>query len=152
MWTLPPPRLRPVGFSLLTQMRTNIGKLRKKVCLQDIDWLAAYSKGSPEAVAKLYQMDLHVQQSSGRLTDRAPSSNDGKYDQLRNVVYSNTPGDGAAAVADRVADIAASLHLASESAKFMAELTYEANKATANMTDEQRATWASTSYSRSRAR
>jgi hypothetical protein len=133
--------LQGKGFAPLNANSREYAEGQKEALLRDDNWRAAYSRGEPEAVAKLYQADLRIQVAFGKLTDRPPSSNDGRYDQLRNVVYQNVQGEGAGVVADRVADIAASLHLDAENAKSMAELSYAADRETANMSEDERATW-----------
>jgi hypothetical protein len=129
------------GFALLNGNSKEHALGHKESLTRDANFMARYSAGDPAAIAELYRADLAVLNGKGDLLDRSPSSSDSQYDQVRNVVYANTPGEGAIEAADRVADIASSLHLDGASAKSMIELQYQADRDTANMTAEQRETW-----------
>lgn len=133
--------LRSKGFAELNNNSVEYAAGQKEALLRDAGFMARYSQGDPEAIAKLYQADLRISQSKGKLTDRSPSPDDERYGQLKNVVYANAPGEGAIEAADRVAAIAASLHLDAENAKSMAELSYAADRETANMSADERTTW-----------
>ena len=129
------------GVAPLNTGSKDYAENRKDALTRDSNFMAKYSAGDPEAIAKLYAADVAVINGKGNLLDRAPSADDDRYGQLRNVVYANSPAETAIETADRVAAIASSLHMDGENAKTMIELQYQADRTLAPMTAEQRETW-----------
>jgi hypothetical protein len=133
--------LRAKGFGELNTNSRDYAEGQKDALLRDDGWRAKYSAGDPEAITKLYQADLRIAQASGRLTDRTPSASDPQYDQARNVVHQNIPGDSTTYAAE-ISGLVSSLGMASENAKSLTEDHFAAIKATADLSVEEKAAWA----------
>ena len=129
------------GFAPLNTNSLEYAEAQKQGLLQDSDWLAAYSKGNPEAIAKLYQADLRIRQASGRLIDRNPGAADQQYDQMKNEVYRQLPGPNADTYATELASVASSIGMAGPNAKSLAEDHFAAIRDTANLSAEEASAW-----------
>ena len=64
------------GVAPLAANSREVAEAARAALLNDSAFTARYSAGDPEAIAKLFQADLRVQQSSGKLTDRPTAPGD----------------------------------------------------------------------------
>jgi hypothetical protein len=118
----------------------------RSALMNDDAFRAAYLAGSPEAVAKLFKLDLAVQQATeGKLTDRPPSATDRDYNTARNTVFHNiapdVPADKAIAHAEEFTGLLASLQMPGPSATAFVAQHQAAVAETNPMTAEERTAW-----------
>jgi hypothetical protein len=125
------------GAAPLAANSREVAEASRAALLNDGAFTARYSQGDPEAIAKLFQADLRVQQSSGKLTDRPVTPGD--YN-LR--VAPHMPDADPAKVqaySEELSKLAASIQLPKESAQALVEDHFAAVSATDGKTAEEQA-------------
>ena len=64
------------GAAPLTANSREMAEATREGLINDDDFAARYLRGDPEAVSQLYQADLRVKGSAGKLTDRPAAPGD----------------------------------------------------------------------------
>lgn len=128
------------GAAPLAANSRDVAEAARSALLDDSAFVARYSAGDPEAVAKLFQADLRVQQSSGKLTDRPAAPGDYSFNVAAHMP--DAPAENVQHYVGELASLAASLQLPKESAQAPADGHFEAVKATAGMSAEEQGQYA----------
>ena len=130
------------GFAPLNANSAEYAQGQKDALLNNSDFIAAYSKSDPEAIAKLFQADLRIQNASGKLTDRPLAPSDPGYDALRREVGNNVT-DAAAynTYSTELTGLASSIGMRGDSAASLAEDHFQAVRHTAGMSKDEAAAY-----------
>lgn len=129
------------GHAPLTINSREYAEGAKAGLLNDSEFIAAYSKGSPEAIAALYQADLRIQQSNGKLTDKAPSPGDYNL-QMPHQVPAGAPAGMSETYSTEFANLASSIGLPQANANALVEDHFAAVAKTNAMSPEELSSWA----------
>jgi hypothetical protein len=119
----------------LTANSREFAETARTALLNDSAFVARYSAGDPEAIAKLFQADLKVQQSSGKLTDRPTAPSD--YNLRVAPHLPDAPPDNVQHYGDELSKLAASIQLPAASAQALVDDHFAAVNATAGMSAEE---------------
>jgi len=125
------------GAAPLAANTREVAEAARTALLNDSAFVARYSAGDPEAIAKLFQADLRVQQSSGKLTDRPAAPADYSFNVAAHMP--DAPAENVQNYAGELAKLAAAVQLPKESAQALVDDHFSAVKATAGMSGEEKA-------------
>ncbi len=126
------------GFAPLNANSVEYADAQKQGLLNSTEFMAAYSKGDPEAVAKLFQADLRIRQASGKLTDRPMAPSDPAYDAVRRAVGHNvTDATAYNTYSTELTGLASSIGMPAASAASLAEDHFQAVRETAGMSQDE---------------
>jgi len=128
------------GAAPLMNNSKEAAELAKSALMSDEAFRAAYIAGDKEAVAALFQADLRVSQSSGKLTDRPVAPSDYKLP-----VAQHMPDASPANVqsySDELSKLAASIQLPKESAAALTDAHFDAVRREATSTPDERSMFA----------
>jgi hypothetical protein len=128
------------GAAPLAANSREVAEALRTALLHDSAFTARYSGGDPEAIATLFQADLRVQQSSGKLTDRPTSPGD--YNLRVALHLPDAPAESVQSYAGELASLAAAVQLTKESAQALVDDHFAAVNATAAMSVEEQGQFA----------
>jgi len=118
----------------------DVAEASRAALLNDSAFVARYSEGDPEAIAKLFQADIRVAQANGKLTDRPIAPGDYTLRVARHL--SDAPAETVQQYAGELASLAAAVQLPKESARALVDDHFAAVKATAGMSAEEQGHYA----------
>lgn len=109
------------GAAPLTANSREMAEAQRDALLASDEFVKAYAASDPQAIAKLFQADLRVQQSSGKLTDR-PTRADEYTLNVAGYMPSDTPAERVLAYGKDLQDLSAAVQLPKESAQVLTDL------------------------------
>jgi hypothetical protein len=128
------------GAAALTTNSKEVAEAARAALLNDSAFVARYGQGDPEAIAKLFQADLRVQQSSGKLTDRPTAPRD--YNLRVAPHMPDAPAANVQNYGEELSMLAASIQLPKESAQALVDDHFAAVSATADKSSEEQEQYA----------
>jgi hypothetical protein len=128
------------GAAPLTANSREFAEAARTALLKDDGFIAKYSQGDPAAIAKLFQADLRVQQSSGKLTDRPTAPGD--YNLRVAPHLPDAPAANVQQYGEELSKLAASIQLPNENAQALVDDHFAAVKETAGMSAEEQGQYA----------
>lgn len=128
------------GMPGLTANSREAAEAARAGLLADSVFVTRYGAGDPEAIAKLFQADLRVQQSSGALMDRPAAAAD--YSLSVAPHMPDAPVEGVQSYSRELASLAAAVQLPKENAQALVDDHFAAVAATAGMSAEEKGQYA----------
>jgi hypothetical protein len=128
------------GAAPLAANSREVAEIARAALLNDSAFTARYGHGDPEAIAKLFQADLRVQQTSGKLTDRPAIPGD--YDLRVAPHMPDAPPAEVLTYGEELSKLAASVQLPKASAQALVDDHFAAVSATAGMSAEEQGQYA----------
>jgi hypothetical protein len=129
------------GMAGLTANSREAAEAARAALLNDDGFRARYGQGDPSAIAALFQADLKVQQSAGKLTDRPTAPSDYKLNVAQHLPP-DMPPESVQGYGDELAKLAAAIQLPKESAAALVDSHFAAERETAVMSADERGMFA----------
>jgi hypothetical protein len=124
------------GAAPLTANSAELAEATRDALINDSDFAARYLRGDPEAVSQLYQADLRVQQSNGKLTDRNLAPTD--YNNLKVAPHMpDAKPDNVKAYGEDLAKLGAAIQLPEKNLQSLTDAHFNAMKTLNGMTADE---------------